>query len=275
GLSVKKRESGKKRFRKEGMMEKNEESKVGEMKGGFQIEFDVKRLRFVGLGGLHVVVLKVDAHVRILGGFLRGQGIYGNLTISTVIFYAGKSMHIVVIGHCLLAVKMVLDGMGLTQRAIFCLAFVCITRSWETEQVPAIFASFVIPQPQAIPVDFKDFLFKTSPASLCPINEFSLPIGFKIPMTSQNVEWKRKAECEELQARVEVLSNENHALKDELQRLSEECKKLTSENDSLKICIIVNDSMLLEQGKLTKVCEPEAVPNVDPQLKSQANEGQQ
>ncbi|KAI7750516.1 hypothetical protein M8C21_012364 [Ambrosia artemisiifolia] len=74
-------------------------------------------------------------------------------------------------------------------------------------------------------------------------------------------QWPR-AECEELQSRVEVLSNENQALKDEMQRLSEECKKLTTENDSMK-------------GKLTKFCEPEAVQNVDAQLKSQENEGQQ
>ncbi|KAK1440604.1 hypothetical protein QVD17_06433 [Tagetes erecta] len=53
---------------------------------------------------------------------------------------------------------------------------------------------------------------------------------------------RKQAECEELQARVEMLTNENQGLKDEMQRLSEECKKLTSENDSIK-------------GKLTKFHE--------------------
>ncbi|PIN01857.1 hypothetical protein CDL12_25638 [Handroanthus impetiginosus] len=42
------------------------------------------------------------------------------------------------------------------------------------------------------------------------------------------------AECEELQCRVETLSSENHALREVLQRLSEECQKLTSENNSMK-----------------------------------------
>ncbi|KAM7516278.1 hypothetical protein LguiA_005861 [Lonicera macranthoides] len=45
---------------------------------------------------------------------------------------------------------------------------------------------------------------------------------------------RKQAECEELQARVETLSNDNRSLRDELQRLSEECKKLTSENSSIK-----------------------------------------
>ncbi|KAI3462510.1 hypothetical protein Pfo_019173 [Paulownia fortunei] len=45
---------------------------------------------------------------------------------------------------------------------------------------------------------------------------------------------RKQAECEELQHRVETLSNENHTLRDELQRLSEECEKLTSENNSIK-----------------------------------------
>lgn len=46
-----------------------------------------------------------------------------------------------------------------------------------------------------------------------------------------------QAECEELQQRVETLSNENRTLRDELQRLSEECEKLTSENNSIKVVI--------------------------------------
>ncbi|KAI3808452.1 hypothetical protein L1987_24403 [Smallanthus sonchifolius] len=72
---------------------------------------------------------------------------------------------------------------------------------------------------------------------------------------------RKQAECEELQARVEMLSNENQGLKDELQRLSEECKKLTSENDSIK-------------GKLSKFREPEAVLKLDDHLKSRSDEGQ-
>ncbi|KAI3704561.1 hypothetical protein L1987_74785 [Smallanthus sonchifolius] len=72
---------------------------------------------------------------------------------------------------------------------------------------------------------------------------------------------RKQAECEELQARVEVLSNENQGLKDELQRLSEECKKLTSENHSIK-------------GKLSKFREPEAASKLDDRLKSRSDEGQ-
>ncbi|KAK9048289.1 hypothetical protein SSX86_032748 [Deinandra increscens subsp. villosa] len=71
---------------------------------------------------------------------------------------------------------------------------------------------------------------------------------------------RKQAECEELQARVEILSNENQGLKDELQRLSEECKKLTSENDSIK-------------GKLSTFCEPEAASKLNVHLKTRAEEG--
>ncbi|KAL6993619.1 G-box binding factor [Sarracenia purpurea var. burkii] len=45
---------------------------------------------------------------------------------------------------------------------------------------------------------------------------------------------RKQAECEELQARVEALTNENCTLRDELQRFSEECEKLKSENNSIK-----------------------------------------
>ncbi|KAJ9562035.1 hypothetical protein OSB04_007195 [Centaurea solstitialis] len=69
------------------------------------------------------------------------------------------------------------------------------------------------------------------------------------------------AECEELQARVEVLSNENHSLRDELQKLSEECGKLTSENNSIK-------------DELTRLFGPEAVSRLDAQLQSQTDEGE-
>ncbi|KAL3630317.1 G-box binding factor [Castilleja foliolosa] len=45
---------------------------------------------------------------------------------------------------------------------------------------------------------------------------------------------RKQAECEELQVRVEKLSNENLTLRDELQRLAEECEKVSSENISIK-----------------------------------------
>ncbi|KAI4325825.1 hypothetical protein MLD38_031188 [Melastoma candidum] len=45
---------------------------------------------------------------------------------------------------------------------------------------------------------------------------------------------RKQVECEELQARVETLSNENRSLRDELKRLSEECEKLSSENSAIK-----------------------------------------
>lgn len=61
---------------------------------------------------------------------------------------------------------------------------------------------------------------------------------------------RKQAECEELQVRVESLSNENHTLKDELQRLSEECEKLTSENSSIK-------------EELTQLCGPDVVANLE------------
>ncbi|CAK7339536.1 unnamed protein product [Dovyalis caffra] len=63
-------------------------------------------------------------------------------------------------------------------------------------------------------------------------------------------EFYRKAECEELQARVETLSSDNRNLRDELQSLSEECNKLKSENDSIK-------------EELTRLYGPEAVANLE------------
>ncbi|ONH96762.1 hypothetical protein PRUPE_7G150700 [Prunus persica] len=63
---------------------------------------------------------------------------------------------------------------------------------------------------------------------------------------------RKQAECEELQARVETLSNENHNLRDELHRLSEECEKLTSENTNIK-------------EELTRVCGPDFVANLEQQ----------
>ncbi|KAI3669609.1 hypothetical protein L6452_40893 [Arctium lappa] len=72
---------------------------------------------------------------------------------------------------------------------------------------------------------------------------------------------RKQAECEELQARVEVLSNENHSLREELQKLSEECGKLTSENNSIK-------------DELTRFFGPEAVSKLDSHLQSQTDEGE-
>ncbi|XP_047955565.1 G-box-binding factor 1-like isoform X2 [Salvia hispanica] len=45
---------------------------------------------------------------------------------------------------------------------------------------------------------------------------------------------RKQAECEDLQHRVDLLNGENRGLTDELQRLSEECGKLVSENNSIK-----------------------------------------
>lgn len=47
--------------------------------------------------------------------------------------------------------------------------------------------------------------------------------------------YSQQAECEELQERVDKLNNENRTLRDELQRLSAECEKLTSENNYIKV----------------------------------------
>ncbi|KAI3412353.1 uncharacterized protein J3R85_017481 [Psidium guajava] len=74
---------------------------------------------------------------------------------------------------------------------------------------------------------------------------------------------RKQAECEELQGRVETLSNENRTLRDELHRLSEECEKLTSENSAIK-------------EELTRLCGPDAVANLEQNstsvLKSQGSE---
>ncbi|KAL0423907.1 UNVERIFIED_CONTAM: G-box-binding factor 1 [Sesamum radiatum] len=75
---------------------------------------------------------------------------------------------------------------------------------------------------------------------------------------------RKQAECEELQHRVETLSNENHTLRDELQRLSEECEKLTSENNSIK-------------EELTKLCGPDVLSKLEnsngTHLQSRGDEG--
>ncbi|PPR86323.1 hypothetical protein GOBAR_AA34368 [Gossypium barbadense] len=61
---------------------------------------------------------------------------------------------------------------------------------------------------------------------------------------------RKQAECEELQAKVESLANENHTLRDELKKLSDECEKLTSENSSIK-------------DELMRICGPEAISNLE------------
>ncbi|XP_021661263.1 G-box-binding factor 1 isoform X2 [Hevea brasiliensis] len=61
---------------------------------------------------------------------------------------------------------------------------------------------------------------------------------------------RKQAECEELQARVENLTNDNHNLKEELQRISGECEKLKSENDSIK-------------EELTRLYGPDAVAKLE------------
>ncbi|XP_059638389.1 G-box-binding factor 1-like isoform X2 [Cornus florida] len=44
---------------------------------------------------------------------------------------------------------------------------------------------------------------------------------------------RKLAECEELQVKVDKLNNENQTMRDEMQRLAEECEKLTSDNNSI------------------------------------------
>nr|QFU85217.1 bZIP10 [Diospyros kaki] len=61
---------------------------------------------------------------------------------------------------------------------------------------------------------------------------------------------RKQAECEELQARVETLTNENQTLREEMQRLSEECEKLASENNSIK-------------EELTRLWGPDAVSKLE------------
>ncbi|KAF2295084.1 hypothetical protein GH714_031415 [Hevea brasiliensis] len=61
---------------------------------------------------------------------------------------------------------------------------------------------------------------------------------------------RKQAECEELQARVENLTNDSRSLREELRRVSEECEKLKSENDSIK-------------EELTRLYGPDAVANLE------------
>ncbi|GKU94575.1 hypothetical protein SLEP1_g8047 [Rubroshorea leprosula] len=61
---------------------------------------------------------------------------------------------------------------------------------------------------------------------------------------------RKQAECEELQVKVENLTNDNRNLRDELHSLSEKCEKLMSENNSIK-------------EELTRLCGPEAVADLE------------
>ncbi|CAN8276433.1 unnamed protein product [Cochlearia groenlandica] len=61
---------------------------------------------------------------------------------------------------------------------------------------------------------------------------------------------RKQADCEQLQQRLEILSNENQSLRDEMQRLSGECDKLKTENNSI-------------QDELVRVYGPEVVANLD------------
>ncbi|KAH7438947.1 hypothetical protein KP509_04G038200 [Ceratopteris richardii] len=44
---------------------------------------------------------------------------------------------------------------------------------------------------------------------------------------------RKQAECEELASKVQILTSENTSLRDELNRMTEECKRLSAENSSL------------------------------------------
>lgn len=84
--------------------------------------------------------------------------------------------------------------------------------------------------------------------------------------------------------------NENSTLREEMQRLSEECEKLSSENSSIKVLysytswalqvlysssITVNFCSLGKQEELTRLCGPEAVAALEQNStagQSQANE---
>ncbi|KAK8710362.1 hypothetical protein V6N13_145688 [Hibiscus sabdariffa] len=66
---------------------------------------------------------------------------------------------------------------------------------------------------------------------------------------------RKQAECEELQARVESLANENCTLRGELKKLSEECEKLVSENNSIKICEPDAAIAKLEQEKPSSIVQ--------------------
>eukprot|EP00252_Welwitschia_mirabilis_P007583 TRINITY_DN1910_c0_g1_i1.p1 TRINITY_DN1910_c0_g1~~TRINITY_DN1910_c0_g1_i1.p1 ORF type:complete len:325 (-),score=85.58 TRINITY_DN1910_c0_g1_i1:455-1429(-) len=62
---------------------------------------------------------------------------------------------------------------------------------------------------------------------------------------------RKQAECEELQAKVENLGAENRALREELGRVAEECKKLTAENASIR------EQLSRSRGENTSATEEE------------------
>lgn len=81
-------------------------------------------------------------------------------------------------------------------------------------------------------------------------------------------------ECEELQASVQLLTTKNCTLREELQRLSQECERLTSENSSIKVSsshilwplkvlcsfnTAVNFYSLGKQEELTRLHGPEVI----------------
>ncbi|XP_024995088.1 G-box-binding factor 1-like isoform X1 [Cynara cardunculus var. scolymus] len=71
---------------------------------------------------------------------------------------------------------------------------------------------------------------------------------------------RKQAECEELQARVAGLRNENLLLREELQRLSVECDKVANENMKMK-------------DELCKSLGPEELLELDAFLESRFDEG--
>ncbi|GMI76908.1 G-box binding factor 1 [Hibiscus trionum] len=66
---------------------------------------------------------------------------------------------------------------------------------------------------------------------------------------------RKQVECEELQARIESLANENCTLRGELKKLSDDCEKLVSENSSIK-------------EELSQICEPDAVAKLEQEKSS-------
>ncbi|KAL4381486.1 G-box-binding factor 1-like [Arachis duranensis] len=73
-----------------------------------------------------------------------------------------------------------------------------------------------------------------------------------------------QAECEELQRKVESLGNESQTLREELQIVLEECKKLTAENNSIKIMSSNNTfAVNSQQEELERLCGPEAVASLE------------
>ncbi|XP_020990179.2 G-box-binding factor 1-like [Arachis duranensis] len=75
---------------------------------------------------------------------------------------------------------------------------------------------------------------------------------------------RKQAECEELQRKVESLGNESQTLREELQIVLEECKKLTAENNSIKIMSSNNTfAVNSQQEELERLCGPEAIASLE------------